>query len=254
MNEDKGKFVVCLKPLFQGYWGYLRSEREATFHDKRLNRLAILSYLILSKRNDKSDEEQNLYDSFKDCSVIANKYIDGGFDNYHKQSLIGLISGFELSIEGFMMKTLMTYEDAALQFSKFINLEKNSLKKILPLESENDAKSFFNELTSKARQTHKGISQYIVLLPYWDICPKIAKREIELVNEAKAIRNCIIHNNAIIDESSVRLSPTLKTYINQEIKINEDLYNKYYKATTKVHQSITAESYKSKYLLSKFIR
>lgn len=238
MKKKSGIFVDCIKPLFNGYYGYLFKEKDNLAYIKRTNNLTQLINQYLLSEVSNSQYYEGLLNTSNDLSKTAKLYFDENFDTFHKSSLVNLYSGFELAIEEFIVNIFRAYDDSIPKIDFIANLPK--VKTLSPPNNHEEAKKILKTAISVLyKKEIRGVRAYFAIFKCLEMDIKISELHIKKFEELKQVRNCIVHNGSVIDTKSILNAPSLSEFKGVKYIIDENIYELYYQSISQIHSSIT---------------
>lgn len=177
-----------------------------------------------------SAEQQQHLDETAEMAAFAAREIESGFPTLHAHTVIALWGALEILVEDIVVFWLQ--KTPGLLSSNSIAKIKIPLGEYELLDTQERMRFVSKELARSLNTDLKiGVGRFEAVLTAVDLGGTIEEDLRQSLLELSQIRNVLVHRAHIIDRPLKEMCPWLALEVGQKLRIDHDMYLKYFGAT-----------------------
>jgi len=174
----------------------------------------------------------------------AEEISQNDFELVNRHAFISIWAAFESALEDTIF-FLLAHSDRPIEDLAVFGV---AYKKPSFERTDQNIASQVRRIEQAARKKHKSNigKTYAWIFAEFDLRINQSRINEVILEEANAVRNCILHNSGVVDERAAQVS-SLSTLIGQELRVTKSKYLQYYQAVsqflTGLLEAICSSSY-----------
>lgn len=116
-----------------------------------------------------------------------------------------------------------------------------------PSISEDEAHALYGKIEHKSNVRGDIVGTYAVILGHFDLEAPVSPEHAEVLREANALRNCLLHRRGRIDARAAREAPAFLGREGQVAAVSSEDYLRYYDAVSAWTVALSESTVQSKY-------
>jgi hypothetical protein len=188
---------------------------------------------VLAEVEKGSAEEDNYsLERAKKEAELAQREVDEDFPLLHAQATIALWSALESAIRLFIVKWLQNYKEAMeVEIIQKLRVRIGDYER---LEGEDRFFYILDRLDQELSDPFKnGITRFELLLEPFGMSGAVNENVKRDLFELNHVRNSLVHRSGLVDRRIVDSCPWLKLKIGGQIKIDGEMWHKYFTSVMK---------------------
>ncbi|RYY51466.1 MAG: hypothetical protein EOO06_00240 [Chitinophagaceae bacterium] len=205
-----------------------------------LVQIRIQTYIITKAVEHFSKSDHTL---IKDLNFVddVNAIIDSEYDSLYKSTVITVFTLLEATVKDLIVSLIKSLPTEYLSNIKEINSIKIPLFEYDSLNEFDRLQLVYNVYENSVKNgSLYGYARFDALLKPFGLTKFDKKKDKVNINELAQVRNCLVHNNGIVDRKLLTTCEWLtKTYkVGDYIKINNDTLSTYVTSTSRYLSSL----------------
>lgn len=175
----------------------------------------------------------------------AKELRESDYASVNAHALIAIWGALETCVEDTIISILINWPDAGS-----ITAEPPLQVDLPLLGTHEDAQRLYRRIENKLRVAGDIVATYDAVLKHFSLETPVSNANAEVLREANAVRNCLLHRGGRVDARAKREAPTLSPVEGQLIRVSSESYLRYHDAIAAWLVALSSSIVASRYLSS----